>query len=200
MSNVIKEFESRVMITEEEYLNIVAFYMREYPNHRFLQNTNIYLDSDDLFLRRNHITLRVRDINDTSSELTCKIKGSNGDDEINNDISQKERELLLNDGVFPDGMVKNYLLGLPYPLSMYHVIATLYNRRLEIKCEDHLLVIDRNAYGDVVDYNLEIETDTDIATANKIISDYIEKFNLTLHKQKYIGKASRAILEATKKD
>ena len=200
MSNVAKEFESRVMLTEEEYLNIVSFYMRESPNQHFLQNTNIYLDSDDLYLRRSHITLRIRIINDASCELTCKTKGENGDQEINDDLTKKERELLLQEGVFPDGMVKNHLLTLSYPLNLYHVVATLYNRRLEIQYDDHLLVIDKNTYGNVIDYNLEIETKDNIASANAKLNEYIKKFNLSLHKQKYIGKASRAILEATKKD
>ena len=200
MSNIGKEFESRVMLTEEEYLNIVAFYMREYPNQHFLQNTNIYLDSEDLYLRRSHITLRIRIINDARCELTCKIKGEKGDQEINDDLTKKEKELLLQEGIFPDGMVKNHLLTLSYPLNAYHEIATLYNRRLEIKYDDHLLVIDKNTYGNAVDYNLEIEAKDNIDTANAKLSEYIKKFNLSLHKQKYIGKASRAILEATKKD
>ena len=52
MSNIVKEFESRIMLTSEEYMNIVSFYMKLYPEHHFLQNTNIYFDSDDLFLRK----------------------------------------------------------------------------------------------------------------------------------------------------
>ena len=200
MSNIGKEFESRVMLTEDEYLNIVSFYMRESPNQHFLQNTNIYFDSDDLYLRRSHITLRIRIINDASCELTCKIKGENGDQEINDDLTKKERELLLKEGIFPEGMVKNHLLTLSYPLNVYHVIATLYNRRLEIQYDDHLLVIDKNTYGDVIDYNLEIETKDNISSANAKLNEYIKRFNLSLQKQKYIGKASRAILEATKKD
>ena len=199
MSNIVKEFEARIMLTEEEYLNIVSFYMRTYPNQHFLQNTNIYFDSDDLYLRNNHITLRVRVINDAKCELTCKIKGYNGDQEINDDLSKKEKTLLLENNIFPDGEVKKHLLTLSYPLSNYHTIATLYNRRLEIKFDDHLLVIDRNTYGDVVDYNLEIEAKDDISNANAKLEEYIKQFHLSLHKQKYQGKATRAILEAIKK-
>lgn len=200
MSNIIREFESRIMLNEEEYLTIVSFYMREYPNKHFLQNTNIYFDSDDLYLRNNHITLRVRIINDARCELTCKIKGSNGDQEINDDLSKIQRDLLLERGIFPDGEVKKHLLTLSYPLNQYHIIATLYNRRLEIPFDDHLLVIDKNSYQDVVDYNLEIETKDNIASANAKLQEYIMKFNLTLLKQKYMGKATRAILRATRKD
>ena len=199
MSNIGTEFESRIMLTEEEYLNIVSFYIKQYPESHFLQNTNIYFDSNDLFLKNHHITLRVRTVNDIKCEFTLKIKGSNGDQEINDDLSKKEEDLLIRHHVFPNGHVKNYLLSLSYPLSNYHIITTLYNRRLEIQFTDHLLVIDKNQYGDVVDYNLEIEAENSIKVAEKLLGDYIKKFQLSSRKQKYVGKAHRAIDAATKK-
>ena len=193
MSNTVKEFEARVMLTEEEYLNIVSSLLKMFPNAHFLQNSNLYYDSDDLYLRKNHINLRVRVINDVASEITVKIKGLNGDDEINDKLTKKELNLLVNDGIFPEGNVKNYLLGLSYPLSNYHYITTLNTRRLEIKFEDHLLVVDKNTYSGIIDYNLEVEANDDILTANKILRDYINKYNLSLKNQKYLGKARRAV-------
>ena len=200
MSNVEKEFESRVMLTDDEYLNIVSHYMKLYPNHHFLQNVNDYLDTSDLFLRSKHITLRIRTINDVRSELTLKIKGSNGDVEINDDISFKEKETLIKDRVFPEGNVKRYLLSLPKPLSEYKNIVSLYNRRLEIEHDNHLLVIDKNEYNGIIDYNLEIETKEDINLSNKLLSEYIQKFSLSFGQQKYSGKATRAINSVTKND
>lgn len=194
MSNIVKEFETRVMLTADEYMNIVSFYMKLYPEQHFLQNTNIYFDSDDLFLRQKHVTLRIRIINDVKCELTAKIKGANGDQEINDDLSLKEMDALLKENKFPEGNVKKYLLSLSYPLSAYKQIVTLYNRRLEIKYDDHLLVIDKNNYNNITDYNLEVETEKDISLAKEKILYYIQKFNLSLHKQKYIGKAHRAIV------
>ena len=194
MSNVVKEFESRAMLTFDEYMNVVSFYMKLYPEQQFLQNTNIYFDSDDLFLRKNHITLRIRTINDVKCELTAKIKGENGDQEINDDLSFKEMDTLINQGQFPEGNVKKFLLSLSYPLSSYKQIVTLYNRRLEIKYDDHLLVIDKNIYNDITDYNLEVEAEKDISVAKEKLANYIQKFHLTLFKQKYVGKAHRAIM------
>ena len=194
MSNVVKEFESRIMLTFDEYMNVVSFYMKLYPEQQFLQNTNIYFDSDDLFLRKNHITLRIRTINDVKCELTAKIKGENGDQEINDDLSFKEMDTLINQGQFPEGNVKKFLLSLSYPLSSYKQIVTLYNRRLEIKYDDHLLVIDKNIYNDITDYNLEVEAEKDISVAKEKLANYIQKFHLTLFKQKYVGKAHRAIM------
>lgn len=196
MSNVSKEFESRIMLTDDEYLSIVSFYMKLYPNKHFLQNTNIYYDSDDLYLRSQGITLRLRVINDINAEFTLKIKGRNGDIEINDALNINQYNLLKNDNICPEGEVKKYLLTLPYPMAHYHQVAVLYNRRLEIENDDHLLVIDKNAYGDVVDYNLEVEAKDDIKTAERYLKEYIDKFNLSLLKQKYQGKATRAINNA----
>lgn len=199
MSNIAKEFEARVMLTEHEYLDIVSYYMKLYPNHHFLKNNNYYLDTSDLSLRQKHITLRIRTINNVKAELTMKIKGNNGDEEINDDITLKEMDTIIKEKVFPDGNVKNFLLSFFTPLSSYENIVVLYNRRLEIEFEDYLLVIDKNEYNNITDYNLEIESKVDINSANKILNDYIRKFNLSLGNQKYYGKATRAIDSITKK-
>ena len=194
----MKEYETRLMIDEERYLFIVTYFMNIYPNKHFLQNTNYYFDTDDLFLRQKHITLRVRTINDIKSELTLKIKGENGDEEINDGLTPKEAELLVNQNIFPYGQVRNRLMLLPYSLDKYHRVAVLYNRRLEIEYEDYLLVIDKNTYGEVVDYNIEIESQVGIKHAKDVLKQYIEKFNLPVSKEKYVGKATRAIKEALK--
>lgn len=194
-----KEFEARLLISEEQYFFIVTYYMNLYPNQKFLQNTNVYYDTDDLYLRSQHITLRLRTINDVRSELTMKIKGEQGDEEINDGLSPKEAELLISQGVFPYGQVRNRLMLLPYSLEKYHSITTLYNRRLEIEFEDYLLVIDKNVYSDVTDYNIEIESKKDINHAKSVMKEYIEKFNLTASKEKYVGKARRAIDKALQK-
>ena len=196
MSNVAKEFEARIMLTDDEYLSIVSFYMKLFPNKHFIQNTNIYYDSEDLFLRRQGITFRHRIINDVSSELTIKIKGKDGDTEINDKLNLAQYNMLTNNKVFPDGEVKKYLSSLPYPINEYKVIATLYNRRLEIENEDHLLVIDKNSYSNITDYNLEIETNDNIESAQRLLKEYIQKFHLSLMNQKYQGKATRAIMAA----
>ena len=193
MSNIAKEFESRVMLTEKEYLDIVSYYMKLYPDHSFLQNNNYYFDTKDFYLRKKHITFRIRTINDVRCELTLKIKGEHGDEEINDDITFKEMDTIMKEKFFPNGNVKKFLLSLPYPLSSYDNIVTLYNRRLEIAQDHHLLVIDKNEYNGITDYNLEVETKDDINLARKFLYDYIRKFSLSLANQKYAGKFHRAI-------
>ena len=59
-------------------------------------------------------------------------------------------------------------------------------------------MVDKNTYGDVVDYNLEIESKISIAHAKEILKQYIEKFGLKVSKERYHGKATRAIDQAVK--
>ena len=200
MSNIVKEYETRIMLTESEYFEIVSHFMRLHPYKHFLKNTNTYFDTEDLYLRKNHITFRLRTINDIKSELTIKIKGKNGDDEINDSLNTQEAQLVLKSRVFPDGDVKNFLLTLPYTFDAYKEITTLYNVRLEIEEKDHLLVIDKNTYSNIIDYNLEVETKDGIESARRILNYYIEQFSLVNRGQKYVGKAHRAIMSAIKKD
>ena len=195
-----KEYETRLMLTEEQYFFVVTYYMNIQPNKHFLQITNHYYDTDELNLTKDQrMTLRVRIINDVKSELTLKIKGEDGDEEVTDGLSPKEQELLLEQNIFPYGQVRNRLMLLPYPLNKYHRITSLFNRRLEIEFEDHILVVDKNTYEDEVDYNLEIESSVGIVHAKELLKEYANKFNLTLSKEKYIGKARRAITAALKK-
>lgn len=195
-----KEYEARLMLTEEQYFFIVTYFMNIQPNKHFLQITNHYYDTDDLALTKDQrMTLRVRIINDVKSELTLKIKGQNGDDEITDGLNPKEQELLLEQNIFPYGQVRNRLMLLPYTLDKYHRITSLYNRRLEIEFDDYTLVVDKNTYEDEVDYNLEIESKIGIEQAKALLKEYASKFNLTLSKEKYVGKARRAITAALKK-
>ena len=199
MSNTVKEFESRIMLDESEYIAIVSHYIRLYPNQHFLKNVNIYFDTADLFLRKNRMNLRIRIINDVKYELTLKVSHPDGDDEINDVIYQKDAEALINSSIFPNGNVKDFLNTLHYSLESYKVITSLNNLRLEIQNDDHLLVIDKNTYGDITDYNLEIEASDSINTAKSRLIGYIEQFNLANRGKKYVGKSHRAIDAATKK-
>ena len=124
MSNIVKEFESRIMLDESEYIAIVSHYIRLYPHNKFLKNTNYYLDTDELYLRHNHTNLRVRIINDVKYELTLKIKHPDGDDEINDIIVKKDADALINGEYFPEGAVKKYLETLPYSLNAYKTITS----------------------------------------------------------------------------
>ena len=199
MSKVVKEYESRIMLTESEYFEIVSHFMRLHPEKHFLKNVNIYFDTPDYYLKNNHINMRLRIINDARAEFTMKIAHPEGDDEINDYPTIGEIELLQKEGIIPDGEVKNFLLTLPYSIEDFKPVTTLTTKRLEIENDDHLVVIDKNTYGDITDYNLEIEAKDSILVSKARLKEYMKQFNLAEPTQKYIGKSHRAINAAIKK-
>ena len=146
------------------------------------------------------MNLRLRIINDARYELTLKIARPEGDDEMNDILEKKDVDIFMKSGVFPEGVVKKFLLTLPYLLGEYKEITSLNNLRLEIQNDDHLLVIDKNVYGDITDYNLEIEAEDSIFVADKRLSEYMRQFNIAKPEQKYVGKSHRAIDAALKRN
>ena len=53
------EIEAKVLITKEEYLRVIKFYKKE--NGTRIDQTNYYIDTDDLFLKKFGIGLRIRE-------------------------------------------------------------------------------------------------------------------------------------------
>lgn len=199
MSKVVKEYESRIMLSESEYFEIVSHFMRLHPEKHFLKNVNIYFDTPDYYLKNNHINMRLRIINDAKAEFTMKIAHPEGDDEINDFPTIGELDLLQREGIIPNGEVKNFLLTLPYSIEDFKPITTLTTKRLEIENDDHLVVIDKNTYGDITDYNLEIEAKDSMLISKARLKEYMKQFNLKEPTEKYVGKSHRAINAAIKK-
>ena len=50
MSNIVKEYETRIMLTESEYFEIVSHFMRLHPNKHFLKNTNTFVNASLLVI------------------------------------------------------------------------------------------------------------------------------------------------------
>ena len=106
--------------------------------------------------------------------MTLKIKGDNGDIEINETIENHpeiDKEL-------------------DYQFAKYHPIVSLKTNRLEVKIDDYLVVIDQNIYNGIIDYDLEIEASS-IERAEEVIVKICQKHNIE-YKKEYLSKAARA--------
>ena len=184
------EFEKRVMLSEEQYFKLVSHYLRINHRYPFIHQTNYYFDTDEMSLRKEHTVLRLRRITHKGNELTLKIKGENGDQEITQDLSIKATHDLLKKNKFSssevtDALIKRY----GNSLNVYHLVAELSTRRLEIKEDDYLVVIDKNEYNGITDYNLEIEA-SNKKRAEEVIHDFCKRFDIT-YGDKYKGKSTR---------
>lgn len=185
------EAEDRCMISESDYVRIFNDY-KDYSNAKSLVLTNYYFDDDNLSIRNSHKMLRIRSTDNDNFELTLKIKGENGDLEINEPLSKNQVDKVLNTLIFPEGEITSHLRE----FTNIRFITSLVTERLEIPIEDYLLVIDKNKYGDVIDYNIEIEA-KNIKKARELMLAYCNKYNLN-YSPNYESKSRRAINKALK--
>ena len=189
--NINMEYEARVMINEEQYLNIHSHYLSLDIPYEKIENENYYFDTPDLKLTNSHKVLRIRKINDEKYELTLKIQEENGCVEINHYLTIKEKEEMMKSGVISYQQIADKLKEYNIDLSTIKFITNLKTERLEFRLEDGLLVIDKNYFQNRIDYNIEVESDSEIH-AKTILLSIISPFGVE-YKKDYINKARRAI-------
>ena len=187
------EYEARAMISSEQYINILKEFKSDKYSYVELINVNNYFDYEDLTLTNSHIVLRTRDINSKEFELTLKIKGDNGDTEINLPLGKNTYNNINLNIEIPDSKIKDQLLSLKIDLRKLKLITSLKTERLEIKVDNGLLVIDKNTYNNKIDYNVEVESNSKENAVN-LLNNFFSKFRVT-YKKDYISKSRRAIFK-----
>ena len=187
--NVNLEYEARVMITENQYSQIKKSYAN--MERKEFTNTNHYFDYEDLYLTNHGIVLRIRNIDDKKYELTLKIKGENGDLEVNHPLTSNEANNILKTAIIPTSNVLDELSKRNIDLTKLKLIVSLKTERIEIEYPDYLLVIDKNYYRNKVDFNIEVESTSKKAAENNL-NQIISQFGIK-NKKDYISKSRRAI-------
>ena len=152
------EYEERVMISEDHYYALLTPLLRRSNDHSFIMQTNIYIDTPDFYLKEHHMVLRIRIIQPFDVEMTLKVKGKDGDTEHNQQLTYQDYQAYMINKILPEGDI-NSLLRETYKidLSLLEPRTSLDTRRYEEKIDDYLLVLDKNTYNGIEDYNLEIE-------------------------------------------
>ena len=184
------EFEKRVMLTESQYKSLKGYASNFKHNELLL--VNHYFDDEDLSLIKHHHVLRIREINDSDAELTLKVKGDNGDLEINESIAHNKVKELLHSFRLDNKEINKEINKVTN--KVLKLITSLKTERIEIEFDDYLFVLDKNYYSNVVDYDLEIES-SDIDKALEIIKKYCHQFGMQ-YREDYLSKSRRAINKA----
>lgn len=149
------EIEAKVLITKEEYLRVIKFYKKE--NGTRIDQTNYYIDTDDLFLKKFGIGLRIRE----KGYFTLNLKApmAEGLLEKKESITKEQYEDFKNKGIFPTGDIKNFLLMLDVDVTKLKIQTSLFTERIEIDnySSGEIFSIDKNYYNGIEDYELEME-------------------------------------------
>ena len=185
------EYEARAMVNENQYLQILAHFLKSKENKKQFTNFNTYFDYEDLFLTNNHMVLRTRRIGDNEYELTLKIKGDKSDIEYNTSLTSNQYDEMKRSATIPDSIVKDKLLENNIDLNKLQFITDLKTDRLEVYSNNHIIVIDKNYYRNRVDYNVEVESNSK-ESAISVLNDTFSSFGVT-YKKGYISKSRRAI-------
>ena len=187
-----KELEERVMLTQNQYLQIEKYLKDKYLNIVVTHQKNRYFDDDLKRIHANKDMLRIRSFTyKKDRELTYKKKGEDGDIEFNQIINQYWFNQIIHHSRLPQGEVKNKLLEDNIDIYSLSSIIDLRTRRLEIKLPEYTIVLDANLYANICDYDLEIESKISKEHAKKIILDFCSLFNLE-YKNDYPTKSNRA--------
>ena len=176
------EYEERVLISKSDYEKVIEDMKLSGMKMSHLNIENIYLDNDKKLIRNNRWMLRIRTTNNKDKELTLKYRNpDNSTVEINETLEKHpEIEKILNN-----------------KLDNFHEITRLNTDRIEVQFDDYLLVIDKNSYSGIVDYDLEVESGNQVKS-KKIIEFYCEKYGF-LYDSQYKVKSHRAFEALDKK-
>ena len=192
------ECEDRVMIYESNYYDILTPLLRRSNEHPFILQTNIYIDTADHYIK-NHIgVLRIRVIQPLNIELTLKIKDKDGDKEYNEPVLFQNYQLFKEKNILPEGEIKQLLTQILKTSDLTSVlspITTLDTRRYEEKIDDYLLVLDKNSYNGIEDYNLEVEAPS-VERAKEVMQKYCKEYGI---EYKPCKSKSRRALDSIKK-
>ena len=168
------EYEERVMIKESDYKKVIDDLICNGYNCDCFTIENIYFDNDEYFIDKNGMMLRIRNTSTGIHELTLKVRQKEGVLEINETLEKHPQiDAALNNKFYE-----------------FKEIIKLVTKRIEIPIEDYLLVIDKNEYLDVIDFDIEVEAETQ-ARAKEVMLKLCEKYNLR-YDENYQVKSARA--------
>ena len=142
--NLSMEYEARAMISEEQYRILLSFHKEHATKYKEIVNVNSYFDTPNRDIVKNHMVLRIREINEKENELTLKIKGSEGDLEITYKISENEMKTMKENGFVPSRKIREILLQKGIDISLIKYITTLKTERFEEYTDEYIFVIDKN--------------------------------------------------------
>ena len=169
------EIEAKVLINEDDYNRVLKFYKKE--ELQKVTQLNYYIDTDDLLLKQFGIGLRVRQKD--VFVLNMKAPLQEGLLEKKESISEKEFDNFKNNGVFPNGSIKNLLLMFGVDITKLKIQTTLKTERIVIEnfSDDEVFAIDKNYYNGLIDYELELEG-TSLERAKNSLKEKCEELNI----------------------
>jgi Uncharacterized protein conserved in bacteria len=149
------EIEAKCLLSKENYEKVIKTFKADKYNKG--KQTNYYIDTNNLTLKKLGIGLRIREKEDFV--ITLKAPMAEGLLEKNEQISWKDYEDFRDNGVFPPSSIEDFIKMLGIDPRDLKIQTRLTTERIEIPEFENrgLFSIDRNSYNGIVDYELELE-------------------------------------------
>ena len=151
MSNAI-EIEAKVLVQKKDYEKLENLF----KNKHSYEQTNYYVETPTLTLRKEGISLRIREKNG-HYEMTLKTPLSEGLLEKNCAWTPEMFKAFKDDGIFPEGDIKRFLTMLDIDVDKLVILTSLTTKRKDVAYKGGKLSIDENFYEGTVDYEIELE-------------------------------------------
>jgi len=180
------EIEAKALLNEADYKKLVGIF----SSSKEYSQINHYLETPTRDLKRHGLSLRVREKGDSIIEMTMKKDLKEGKLENTISLSKKELSELINDGVLPDNEIKEVLEKEGVNVEELEIVTSLTTKRIDASYEGGLLSIDMNAYNDVIDYEIELEHESQ-EKADSLLKGLLESNGIE-YKNNTVSKTRRA--------
>ena len=187
------EIEAKILVDENEFKLLKKFLNVEHTVP--VSQTNYYIDDEKASLRGFGFALRIRQI-DRTFMLTLKSPMAEGTLEKNQVLSASDYDHFKKTHVFPSGILKDFLEMFGFKTESLKIITSLNTERIDTKYQDHHVCLDKNTYGQVIDYEIESEQSS-LAYAADTLKKLCAEAGIP-YRENRISKYSRA-LKAIKK-
>jgi uncharacterized protein YjbK len=148
------EIEAKILVSEADFELLIK--KLNLSDDLKVYQTNYYIDNPENSLRKFGFGLRIRELNHTFT-LTLKSPMAEGVLEKNQVLTKAEYLNFKDHGVFPKGLVKNFLDIVDFNTNSLRIITSLSTERIDTNFEDRHICLDKNTYNGFVDFEIESE-------------------------------------------
>ena len=181
------EIEAKALLTKKDYNKVLKHFKLDVVDG-YIQK-NYYIDTENKDLRKLGLSLRVRSLN--GYVISFKLPMAEGLLEKTQTLSREQFEDFETHGKFPEGDISDFIESLYISPSDLKIIATLTTLRIEQEYEDLTLAIDENRYGELQDFELEMEA-TSMKKAQYLLKKVCEEVGID-YKENLVSKQKRAM-------
>lgn len=147
------EIEFKNLLTKHQYEQIRQDWI---PNSQPKKQTNYYFETDEFYLKKHLMALRVRE-KGSKYVATLKQPSHEGLLETHDSLTAEEAKSWFNNHVNLKENIKSQLSHLNIDESHIKFMGSLTTFRLEKKVDGVVLVLDYSVYNGQEDYELEVE-------------------------------------------